>query len=207
MDGHSLCIPILTYGLLGVLKYGVHPEDHAVVYSSKRDGPYLLDREEGLMSNKPIRIEIRDPSHNLDRHSRLNYAKVYTVEHNLKVLFIGQVAENYEQKVVRAFNEAHPPLDPRPYEHRPDTPEELFRHAEGPEPTYPTVPMVIPTASYSSGAQQYSSYATTNAYPYPVPGAQPYTHTAVYSSQPEMPHTGQQQQPEDQMYDDCYDVG
>jgi hypothetical protein len=207
MNGHSVCIPILTYGFQGVLKYGVRPEDHAVVYSSRRDGPYISDREEGLMSKRPIRIEIKDPSHKLDPHSRLNYAKVYTVEHNVKVLFIGRVAEVFEQSVVTAFNDTHPPLDHSPYEHRPDTPEELVRHAEGPEPTYTTVPMAIPTASYSSGAQQYSSsYATTNPYPYPGPGAQPYTHTAVSSSQPEMPHTGQQQQPEDQMYDDGYDV-
>ncbi|KAH8745335.1 hypothetical protein F5882DRAFT_235302, partial [Hyaloscypha sp. PMI_1271] len=90
--GHSLCIPILTYGFQGVLKYGVHPIDHAVVYSSRRDGPYISDREEGLMTKKPIRIEIKDPAHKLDPLSRLNYAKVYTVEHNVKVLFIGKVA-------------------------------------------------------------------------------------------------------------------
>jgi hypothetical protein len=205
--GHSICLPISTYGFQGVLKYGVHPEHHAVVYSSEREGPYLPDREKGLMSNKPIRIEIRDAAHKLDPLSRLNYAKVYTVEHNVKVLFIGKVAKNYEQDFIRAFNEAHPPLDPSPPDYRPDTPGGIFHHAEEPEPTYPTVPMAIPVASYSSGAQQYSSsYATTNPYPYPGQGAQPYTHTAVSSSQPERPHTGQQQQPEDQMYDDGYDV-
>ncbi|KAH8762401.1 hypothetical protein BGZ57DRAFT_725703, partial [Hyaloscypha finlandica] len=102
--------PIQTYGLQGVLKHGVHSEDHAVVYSSRRDGPFLLDREEGLMMKRPIRIEIRDPSHKLDPLSRLNYAKTYTVEHNVKVLFIGKVAECYEQKVITSFNETHPPV-------------------------------------------------------------------------------------------------
>jgi hypothetical protein len=203
-NGHSICIPIVTYGYQGVLKKGVRPEDHAIVYSGKYEA---LEGEGKLRLQKPIRIDIRDASQKLDPRSRLNYAKLYTVEHNVKVLFIGRVARSHEQEIIRAYNDAHPPLDPRGFERRTDTPEELFSHAEGPEPTYPTVPTAIPTASYSSGAQQYSSsYATTNAYPYPGPGAQPYTHTAVYSSQPEMPHTGQQQQPEDQMYDDGYDV-
>jgi uncharacterized C2H2 Zn-finger protein len=165
--GHSICIPILTYGYQGVLKYGIHPEDHAVVYSSKKDGPYLLDREKGLMSNKPIRIDIKDASHKLDPLSRLNYAKIYTIEHNVKVLFIGRVARNYEQEVIIAFNQAHPPLGPSPHDYRPDSP--VFSHAEGPTPDY--------SASYSSGAQQYpSSYATANSYPYPGSGAESYNH-------------------------------
>ena len=209
-NGHSICIPIVTYGFQGVLKNGVRPEDHAIVYSGKNE---VLEGEGKLPLQKPIRIETKDASQKLDPRSRLNYAKLYTVEHNVKVFFIGRVARSHEQEVIRAYNNAHPPLDPSPYEHQPDTPDELFSHAEGPEPTYPTVPtvptvpMAIPTASYSSGAQQYSSsYATTNAYPYPGPGAQPYTHADVYGSQPEMPHAGQQQQPENQMYDDGYDV-
>jgi hypothetical protein len=168
--GHSVCIPILTYGYRGVLKHGVHPEDHAVVFSSKKEGFFIHEGEEGLMSKKPIRIEIKDASHKLDPSSRLNYAKVYTVEHNVRVLFIGRVAENYEQEVVKAFNDTHPPLGPSPHDYRPDSP--VFSHAEGPTPDYPAS-----SASYSSGAQQYPSfYATANSYPYFGPGAESYNH-------------------------------
>ena len=63
------------------------------------------------MSKKPIRIELTAPSDKLDPLSRLNYAKTYTVEHNVKVLFIGRVAGNYEQEVATAFNSVHPPLN------------------------------------------------------------------------------------------------
>jgi uncharacterized C2H2 Zn-finger protein len=196
-NGHSVCLPILTYGYQGVLKYGVHPEDHAVVYSSKKDGPYLLDGEKGLMPNKPIRIEIRYASHKLDPHSRLNYAKVYTVEHNVKVLFIGRVARNYEQEVIRAFNQANPPIGPSLHCYRPDTPEHDFSHAEGATPSYPTMPMTTSSSWHPSGSPQSSSSG---------PGPQPYTHPDVYSSQPQTIYAGQQQQSENQMYDDGYDV-
>jgi uncharacterized protein DUF6590 len=112
--GHSICIPILTYGFQGVLKPGVHPEDHAVVYSSKKQGPCLLEREEGLMSKKPIWIEVTSEAHKLDPLSRLNFAKLYTIEHNVKVFFIGRVAKMYERALMVAYNEAHPPFDPGP---------------------------------------------------------------------------------------------
>lgn len=41
--------------------------------------------------NAPIRIEPKSPRDVLDEMSRLNYAKTYTVEHNVKVAFIGRV--------------------------------------------------------------------------------------------------------------------
>lgn len=41
--------------------------------------------------NAPIRIEMKSRRHSLDPISRLNYAKVYTVEHHVKVSFIGRV--------------------------------------------------------------------------------------------------------------------
>ncbi|KAH8790009.1 hypothetical protein F5882DRAFT_401600 [Hyaloscypha sp. PMI_1271] len=37
------------------------------------------------MTKKAIRIRIKDPSHKLDPMSRLNYAKLYAVKHNVKV--------------------------------------------------------------------------------------------------------------------------
>ena len=66
--------------------------------------------EKGLMTKHPIRIEVIKDSHKLDPLSRLNYAKLYTIEHNVKVLFIGKVARNYERDLRHGYNEAHPPF-------------------------------------------------------------------------------------------------
>ena len=108
--GHCLCIPIFTYGGQGVLKSGVHPEDHGVAYSSVKEGPFLLERESGLMSNGPIRIKAVDQKHRLDPLSRINYSKVYTVEYNVKVFFIGEVARDCLKLLAANYNAAHPPV-------------------------------------------------------------------------------------------------
>jgi hypothetical protein len=194
----------LTYGYQGVLKNGVHSEDHAVIYSSKTEGPFLHQLEKGLMAHNPIRIDLKDQSHKLDPLSRLNYAKIYTVEHNVKVLFIGQVAKNYEQDVILAFNETHPPLVYSQPEYRPETPKQVTSYAEQTDPNYPNA-MPIPAGSTSpvwntSSTQRYGSYPATtdtqqygSSYPaaamYP-PATQPYE--ISYNSNPQMPPSGQQ---------------
>ncbi|PMD47651.1 hypothetical protein L207DRAFT_576419 [Hyaloscypha variabilis F] len=208
--GHSICIPILTYGYQGVLKPGVHPETHTVVYSNPRDGPRFLKGEKKLIRKKPIKIDIKDPSEKLDPISRLNYAKIYTVEHNVKVLFIGKVADNYEHEVVMAFNETHPPLSSTSYSDRPDSPDMYTMNAQGHDPTYPNA-TPVPTSSTSYpgwGASQYtSSYAASATCP--GPAAQPYN--ISYNSRPEMtPAAKDDHDPsyEDgyELYDDGYEV-
>jgi hypothetical protein len=170
--------PILTYGYQGVLKHGVHPEDHAVAYSSKSKGAEILDREIGLMSKHPIRIEVINDSHKLDPLSRINYAKLYTVEHNVKVFFIGKVAKNYERDVKNAYNEAHPPFDAGPSYHH-GSHEDLTGYAQQDEPVYPltekppqeeggptyTANPSYPTYPTYPPNPTYSTYPTNPTYP------------------------------------------
>ncbi|CZR67029.1 uncharacterized protein PAC_16928 [Phialocephala subalpina] len=110
--GHCICLPIATYGGQGTMKAGVHKEDHAIVYSSKTN-PGCYSGDEHL--RKSIRVEVIDPADELDPASRLNYGKLYTVEHNVKVCPIGRVARTYEQQVVDDYNDVHPPVADRPY--------------------------------------------------------------------------------------------
>ncbi|KAG4435146.1 hypothetical protein IFR05_009378 [Cadophora sp. M221] len=116
--GHSICLPILTYGRQATLKNGAHGEDHAAVYSNhhKTSGPTILSEES--MTKEPIKIDIRLGSEKLDPLSRLNYAKVYTVEHNVEVNFIGRVNQHFEQQVVLDYNKTHGPIADRPHEIR-----------------------------------------------------------------------------------------
>ncbi len=172
--GHSICLPIMTYSMQGVLKAGVHPEDHAVVYSSRRDGRYLLEREEGLMPKSPIRIEMNSPREKLDLLSRLNYAKVYTVEHNVKVFFIGRVAKECEHALIVAYNKAHPPLGPGPVPYEPDEDSfELLGTAkeDGPQYTLGAIPTSTATSYISSQSYPYagSSDVSTDAHAYTAP--------------------------------------
>jgi hypothetical protein len=58
----------------------------------------LLDEETG-MTKKPIRVN-PVTAQRLDPLSRINFAKVYTVEHNVRVMPVGQVAEESKYLLV-----------------------------------------------------------------------------------------------------------
>ncbi|KIN07470.1 hypothetical protein OIDMADRAFT_47376 [Oidiodendron maius Zn] len=94
-EGHSLCLPVLTYSGNGLLKKGVKAADHCIIYTGK---PESLKGEEIL--NSSIQMVPHNPRTKLDKMSRLNYAKVYTVEHNVKVCFIGEVTGKHLRRLL-----------------------------------------------------------------------------------------------------------
>lgn len=96
------CVPILTYLGQGLGKNGVKPDEHAIIYTSK-DPPPLMEGE-GAISKGSIQVIPRTPRDKLDPSSRVNYAKVYTVEHNVKVLFIGRIAKGDRVQFNRDFD-------------------------------------------------------------------------------------------------------
>jgi hypothetical protein len=90
------------------LKPGVHPGDHAMIYTGKEPPP-LLEGE--ALYKRPIRMEPDNPRTKLDTASRINYAKLYTVEHNVKVAFVGWVAKKHEQRIKTDYDSIHTLLD------------------------------------------------------------------------------------------------
>jgi hypothetical protein len=102
----------MTYQRQGLTKHGAQPEHHAAIYSEK---PVTYE-DEGL-TKKPIRVEMSNPKEKLDPISRINYAKVYTIEYNVKVYFIGRVHEDYLHQLIADYqNIVHPPPEaPGPY--------------------------------------------------------------------------------------------
>lgn len=97
----------MTYGYQATLKKGVHAAHHAMIYSSSPQPKPLLDEQ---LTKKAIKVDITDFRYPLDDASRLNYNKVYTVEHNVKVHFIGTVAKRSQHQVVTDYNVTHQPL-------------------------------------------------------------------------------------------------
>jgi hypothetical protein len=104
MEGHCICLqvyprrlihllfvdnspsPINTYSSRGTLKNGVHAEHHAIIYTDEPE--YFEGEWERGLTRPPIRMTPDQPRHKLQRGSRLNYAKTYTVEYNVKVVSI-----------------------------------------------------------------------------------------------------------------------
>ena len=95
--------PILTYQRQGTGKSGVLSQDHAIIYTGN-DIPPLMQGESDSSLRGPIRVEPRTPRDKLDPASRLNYSKIYTVEHNVKVKFIGRIASGYQQSFMVDFD-------------------------------------------------------------------------------------------------------
>ncbi|KAJ2902324.1 hypothetical protein MKZ38_000714 [Zalerion maritima] len=92
-EGNCTCVPILTYRNLGCRKNGVKARMHGIIYgnnekSSKRAKP--LDGEPKL-GFPPVCMKVTAPGEKLARESRVNYAKLATIEHNIKVFFIGRL--------------------------------------------------------------------------------------------------------------------
>lgn len=56
-------------------------------------------------------MEPTDEKQKLDLASRVNYAKVYTVEHNVKVCFIGTLTRNAQAQLGADYNAQHPLLE------------------------------------------------------------------------------------------------
>jgi hypothetical protein len=78
----------LTYGSQGTNKPGVKAEYHAMIYTG-REVPNPLWGEQ--LVKRAVRMELSSPEEKLDPTSRVNYAKVYTIEHNVRVCFIGKI--------------------------------------------------------------------------------------------------------------------
>ena len=53
--------------------------------------PFRLPEEKRYFVNSPISVEKASPDQKLDRMSRLNFNKIYTVEHNVVVMAVGKV--------------------------------------------------------------------------------------------------------------------
>ncbi|KAH6682503.1 hypothetical protein B0J14DRAFT_123834 [Halenospora varia] len=85
--GHSQCVPILTYEGRGIKKPGAKKDAHAAVYIG------TTRPQVASTGSEPIRIQPISPREKLVPTSLINYAKIYTVEHNVKVFFIGSIHE------------------------------------------------------------------------------------------------------------------
>ncbi|RHZ55170.1 uncharacterized protein CDV56_107028 [Aspergillus thermomutatus] len=90
MSESAWCVAITTYDGQGVAKPGVDPAKHAIVYL--RGSMPTCKANEPRMIKEPLEVEPARPDEKLDEMSRLNFGKVYTVEHNVKVRPVGMIS-------------------------------------------------------------------------------------------------------------------
>ncbi|KFY43827.1 hypothetical protein V494_01791 [Pseudogymnoascus sp. VKM F-4513 (FW-928)] len=110
--GYSLCCPISTYGGHGTSYPGVKYADHAIIFTESKSAipPLTISQPpseaegERPLPNPPICVELISQRHHLDVMSRINYAKVYTIEHNTKVCFIGKIHKESIREFFAAYD-------------------------------------------------------------------------------------------------------
>ncbi|KAK3685666.1 hypothetical protein B0T22DRAFT_225838 [Podospora appendiculata] len=102
-EGHCTCVPILTYERRACTKRGVKPQKHGIV-CQVGSRPRAIEGEPKL-GFRPVRMALDYPSEKLAPESRVNYSKLVTVEHNVKVYFIGRIVrEDFEEVVSQAVD-------------------------------------------------------------------------------------------------------
>ncbi|KAI1262161.1 hypothetical protein F5Y18DRAFT_430399 [Xylariaceae sp. FL1019] len=99
---HSTCVPILTYDRRGCSKPGVKASKHGIVYAVGNK-PKILKNERDL-GFKPVAVDIYADGESLAKESRVNYSKLVTIEHNVKVFFIGRLHPDHLDIVAYAVN-------------------------------------------------------------------------------------------------------
>jgi hypothetical protein len=88
--------PIHTYNGQGVTKPSLSESDrraHAIVYMADTR-PFCLPEEEKYLTKRPIAVDKASADQRLDPMSRVNFKKIYTIEHNMKVMNVGKATKD-----------------------------------------------------------------------------------------------------------------
>lgn len=87
-DHSAICLPINTYGKRGATKSGIHTAHHAALVP-KGKPEYRLPGEDRLM--EALHIQVEDKTETIHPTARINFGKIYTIEHNVKVKSVGRI--------------------------------------------------------------------------------------------------------------------
>ncbi|KAF2867751.1 hypothetical protein BDV95DRAFT_174912 [Massariosphaeria phaeospora] len=88
-QSHCLCVPVGTYNGKATTKPGVVAQDHAPIIAAGSEA--RLHPDEEALQKAPLIMKVENLGVFLDPLSRVNFAKISTIEHNLKVRNIGRV--------------------------------------------------------------------------------------------------------------------
>jgi hypothetical protein len=104
-SSHCICLPLLTYSGRGTGKARIKGHEHAAVFTGSKAVLAPGEAKNGL--RPPLRVIPDRVEGELDPMTRLNYAKLYTVEYNVKVRFIGRVDPRSMPDLVKGYNITH----------------------------------------------------------------------------------------------------
>ncbi|KAL9110754.1 MAG: hypothetical protein Q9227_004746 [Pyrenula ochraceoflavens] len=101
---HCVCLPITTYKGQATSKAGLNPDDHAALV--KKGEEVQLHVQESKLKRSPVFIILEDNTLPIDPMSRINFGKVYTIEHNLSVRTVGRIHPSSLEALEMYFRES-----------------------------------------------------------------------------------------------------
>ena len=101
-SAYMVSSPILTYGGKACKKRGTKAEKHGIIYDQRNRAQGLSG--EPKLGFPPVKAEMTAEGEKLSKESRVNYSKLVTVEHNVRVLLIGSICSSSWQDVEDAVN-------------------------------------------------------------------------------------------------------
>lgn len=100
-SGHCLCLPIHTYSGRGTAKEGINADDHAPLVLPGQT--VQLAPNERPLKKEPLSLIVEDNTVNISPYSRIDFSKIFPVEHNLKVRTIGRIDPAYLARLEEYF--------------------------------------------------------------------------------------------------------
>ena len=103
-NSYCLCLPIRTYQGKATSKAGVSAQEHAAIVPLGGEAQYHPDEQ--TLKKTPLYVKIEDASLRIDPMSRLNFAKVSTLEYSsMKVRNVGRVDSQSIKLLEQYFSE------------------------------------------------------------------------------------------------------
>jgi hypothetical protein len=99
-QGCCLCLMLNTYHRQGASKDGIKAENYAAVYPLGGE-PEVGPNEN--MTKEPFPIKVEEAGESIDPTSRIDFGRVYTVEHNIKVLKVGRIPNDFLPRLEEYF--------------------------------------------------------------------------------------------------------
>lgn len=103
-SSHCLCLPISTYQGKATANAGITAQDHAAIIPIGSE--VQLHPDEQVLKKAPLQIKVEDDKISIDPMSRVNFARVSTLEYNLKVRNVGRVVAESIKVMEQHFTEA-----------------------------------------------------------------------------------------------------
>ncbi|MCJ1388257.1 hypothetical protein MMC18_001102 [Xylographa bjoerkii] len=94
---------ISTYSGQGATKRGLNQKSHCMLFTGDIPPPKLKDEKK--MNKEPIQMIPVNQTEKLDPRSRVDLAKTFPVEHNVKVKEVGMISNHHLRRLVQYVKE------------------------------------------------------------------------------------------------------